>query len=144
MFIIILIVGGDGESFHLEWKFFRFGKEARHLLSRRRCWSNISYLDIVVIVVLEMEVACNAEVGVKKVNNDTGQVVMRWSSDQQSDQSDQSFPSQVEVREAEGVSRKPGSAASIVINLVMVRWSMTITCALSDDEYLGFWTKRRR
>ena len=100
-------------------------------------------------MVLEMEVACNAEVGVKKVNNDTGQVVMRWSSDQsdqsdQSFQSDKSFPSQVEVREAEGVSRHPGSAASIVINLVMVRWSMTITCALSDDEYLGFWTKRRR
>ena len=77
---------------------------------------------------------------VKKVNSDIGQMVMRWRSDQ----SYQSFPSQVEVREAEGVSRKPGSAASIVINLVMVRWSMTITCALSDDEYLGFWTKRRR
>ena len=41
------------------------------------------------------------------VDSDTGekgQMVMRWRSDQ-------SFSSQVEVREAEGVSRKPGSAA---------------------------------
>ena len=126
MFIIILIVGGDGASFHLEWKFFRFGKEARHLLSRRRCWSNISYLDIVIIVVLEMEVGVVlwTVTQVKKVNSDIGQMVMRWRSDQ----SYQSDPSQVEVREAEGVSRKPGSAASIVINLVMVRWSVSITC----------------
>ena len=35
------------------------------MLSRRRCWSNISYLDIVIIVVLEMEVGVDSDTGEK-------------------------------------------------------------------------------
>ena len=62
-----------------------------------------------IIVVLEMEVGVDSDTGEKGEQWHTyiGQMVMRWRSDQ----SYQSDPSQVEVREAEGVSRKPGSAA---------------------------------